>query len=82
MLLADLAPFFGVGAFGAPGGGVELAADPGAEFFGLGGADPCAFFFRIAEEEDFAGHVFGAFGVSGVVAVATVAVGFVEVGCH
>ncbi len=81
MLLADLSPFFGVGAFGAAGGLVELLADPGAEFFGFGGSDPGGFFFGVAEEEDFTGHVFGSFGVAGVVAVAGVAVG-VEVGCH
>ena len=82
MLLSDLAPFFGVGAFGAAGGGVELATNPGAEFFGLGGADPGAFFFGVAEEEDFAGHIFGSFGVACVVAVAGVSVWFVEVRCH
>ena len=34
----DLAAFFG-------GDLVKLLADPGAEFGGLGGADPSAFFF-------------------------------------
>lgn len=80
MLLADLTPFFGVGAFGAAGGLVELLPDPGAEALGVGGADPGAFFFGPTEELDFGGHVFG-FGVAGVVAVVGVAVWF-DVGCH
>lgn len=63
---SDLTPFFGVGAFGAAGGGVELVADPGAETFWVGGADPGGFFFGVGEKLYFRGHVFSGVGVAGV----------------
>ena len=77
---SDLTPFFGVGAFGASGGCIELVPDPCAEALRVRGADPCAFLFGPTEKLNLGCHVFGV-GISGGVALAGVAVwcGFV---CH
>ena len=80
MLLADLSPFFGVGAFGAAGGLVELLANPRGKFLRMRGADPGALFFGPTIKLNFCIHVVG-FGIAGCVAFAGVSMWFVEV-CH